>query len=128
MAQSQESGDDEPFYQGMLDSNQEFQEGDLGEAVLEGRCGFHTFYSNGSPVSGTQTAMHKALNRTLEMAFVDTERAEERFGEATPATVADVLDDEIEATVGHHRFAEQFVEEFERALMDQIEEEEEDGN
>lgn len=128
MAQSQESGDDEPFYQGMLDSNEEFQDGDLGEAVLEGRCGFHTFYSNDSPVSGTQTAMHKALNETLEMVALDTHMAEERFGEATPATLADLLEDEIEATVGQRRFAEKFVEEFERALMDQVKEEEEDGN
>lgn len=117
------SGVDDAFYQGMLDSNQEFQDGDLGEAVLEGRCGFHAYYANEEPLAGTQTAMHKALNNTLEMVHLDLDRIEERHGEATPETVAAELGQEIEQTVGKNWFMEAFTDEFEAVLRKQVAEE-----
>lgn len=119
--------DDLPFYQGVLDADEEFQDSDLGEMMLQGRVGFHTFYSNDEPLGGTDTAMHKTLDSMLEMMFLDTEHIEERHDELTPETVAEEFGRELDACVGLS-FRDRLVAEFEDKLREQVAaEESEDG-
>lgn len=104
-------------------SHEAFQSGGLGGMALTGRVGYHAYYDNDNPLDGTNVAMHKALDEVLEMVYLDQEIIEECHGEVTPETMAAELAAEFETSVGHD-FKGAFIDGFERALREQVVEEE----
>jgi DNA-binding PadR family transcriptional regulator len=78
----------------------------LGELMLAGDVGFHTFYDpkHADYGIGTTTALHLAFEETIEEVWLDPQAVYDTHGRVTPETVAAEAETQIDHFVGAHRF------------------------
>lgn len=97
---AQPANDEPPqnWMDGLLWLDDKFQEEneDL-EAILEGDLGFHAFFTRGGPdpTRGVQTAVYQGIYDQIQELSVDEEIVEMHYGELTPETVWQAVEDQI---------------------------------
>ncbi len=92
---------------------------DLGEMVLQGRIGFHSFYdveeSEEYLTTGDTTLLHRAFDEVAEEIHLDEDCVRERYGEVTPETVALEVEMQLDEFVAY-RFTGRMADEVQRLL------------
>lgn len=104
----------------LSDANEQFQtDSDLGEVILQGPIGFHSFYDNEEAdeylTTGDTTLLHRAFDRVIEEIHLDEETVEESWGEVTPETVGKEVERQLDEYVSWG-FSEVMGNEIERIL------------
>jgi hypothetical protein len=119
------------FLDTLLESNDEFQDGDLGGAAFTGRLGYHRYYDNDSAkkdlAAAYEAALHDAVDEVFGMLWIDEDTVLEQHDEVTAETIADTFRRQADDLVGR-AVVEKLAEELHWKLEDHRDALNEDGD